>query len=467
MKIGIKTKLAFCAGLMALALCAQASFADASIVIERAANNRTLAVSYSGAHATYIELRINGASVQSRKISAEADEGETSFDIDTAALQSGKNSIEIRLYDAKGKLLGSEKSEIKIDRSGEGPVYFVSPKPDTHQQGIVEIKVGFRQQLKNVYVSFFVNDEFKILKNYSPYTYRFDTMTVPNGWHEVQAWVVDDSSATFKTEKLRLFVDNPGGRTKRPESEQIPVPTPEVKPAVKADAPEIKVPLNPTVKGSDVKPIAKPGKGAESGPKPAGPDLPKTDVKTSQPGGTITIKNDPQNPDQLVAVKTDVTTPDKPVTVKPAAPVKPPVKPTTPLKPLTITKGSRIPDLDTFDVYLDGARINFDVAPRIENGVPLAPFRHLFEGTGGEVKWDNGSKAVEGFSDGMKVWFRIGDPEAKVDGKSVHMEVAPYIESGRSIVPLSFLSDALNIRVQFDPGTGHVLIESTKSKAKN
>ncbi len=452
---------------MAVALTAQASFVDASIVINRAANSRTLSVSYSGANATYVELRINGVSVQSRKVSAEDSSGETSFDVDTAALDAGKNTIEIRLYDAQGKLLGSEKSEIKIDRSGEGPVYLVSPKPDSRHQGIVEIKVGFRQQLKNIYVSFFVNDEFKILKNYSPYTYRFDTMTVPNGWHEVQAWVVDDSSATFKTEKLRLYVDNPGGRTKRPESEQIPIPTPETtipsKPAL-----DLKVPINASVKGNDIKPIAKPGEGQESGPKPFNPAVPKTTVKSAQPGETITIKNDPTNPDQLVAVKEPAATPV--AAAKP--PVKPEVKPDKPAvtahaetstAPLLVTKGSRLA-ADTFDVYIDGSLINFDVAPRVENGVPLAPFRHLFEGTGGEVKWDNIAKSVEGEAQGMHVWFRIGDPEAKVDGHSVHMEVAPYLEKGRSIVPLSFLSEALNIRVQFDPGTGHVLIESTKAK---
>jgi hypothetical protein len=40
------------------------------------------------------------------------------------------------------------------------------------------------------------------------------------------------------------------------------------------------------------------------------------------------------------------------------------------------------------------------------------------------------------------------------------METAPYIDRGRTIVPLSFIDDALNVNVDYDKETGHVLITS-------
>jgi hypothetical protein len=424
---------------------AQASFVDASILIDRAANNKTISVKYDGARAKIVELRINGESVQSKDVSDQFDKGETSFDIDVASLENGNNKVEIRLYDATGKLLGTEKSEIKIDRSGDGQVFFVSPKPNANLQGVIDIKVGFRQELKNVYVSFFVNDEFKILRNFPPYTYRWDTMTVANGWHEVQAWVVDDASASFKTEKLRIYVDNPGGRTKRqddgkpaaapatsskPESKPVEVPT---------------VPMNPTVTQSGSKPAAT-KTGTATGTKPMDPVAQPNKAQAVKPANVV-ITNDPAKPSEVVALTT------KPVDVKPAT-----------LKPFAIIPGVRIPDNGEFDIYLGGNKINFDVAPRIENGIPLSPFRHLLEGYGGEVKWTHETKEVDGKADGQNIWFKIGDPNAKVNGQSVILDLAPFIEKGRSVVPLSFMAQALNLDIQYDPATGHVLIQSTKKK---
>ncbi len=76
MRNGIKSKLALCAGLLMAALCAHASFVDASIMIDRAANNKTLNIKYEGARASTVELRIKGVSIQSRKVSADFTAGE-------------------------------------------------------------------------------------------------------------------------------------------------------------------------------------------------------------------------------------------------------------------------------------------------------------------------------------------------------------------------------------------------------
>jgi hypothetical protein len=36
------------------------------------------------------------------------------------------------------------------------------------------------------------------------------------------------------------------------------------------------------------------------------------------------------------------------------------------------------------------------------------------------------------------------------------------LERGRTIVPLSFIRDSLNVEVEYDPSTGHVLITTKK-----
>lgn len=451
-----KSKLLICAALVISAVVAQASFVDASIMIDRAANNKTITVKYDKARAAVVELRINGVSIASKTVSDQFDSGESTFDIDVASLESGKNKVEIRLFDAKGKLLGTQDSEIKIDRSGDGPVYFVSPKPNAQTQGVVDIQVGFRSTLKNVYVSFFVNDEFKILKNFPPYTYRWDTMTVANGWHEVQAWVVDDANANFRTEKLRLFVDNPGGRTKRQNPDALGTkPTEKPAEAANAEKPKtegtkVSVPMNANVTKSTGSGTAATGTGTAASTKTNAVDPLKTQKSNtgSATPANVTITNDPANTNDLVVLNTKVDKTDA----------------TPALKPLTIAPGRRLPDTDHFDLYIGGDKVNFDVSPRISNGIPLSPFRHLLEGYGGEVKWTHESKEVNGLADGQQIWFRIGNPNAKVNGQSVFLEVAPFIEKGRSMIPLSFMTQALNLDIQYDPNTGHVLIQSAGRK---
>ncbi len=464
MNVFRKGKSLLVLGAIVLANMAQASLVDATILIDRAANNKTLSVRYDGAKAALVEMRVNGKSVASRAVSDELAVGETNFEVDLAALEDGNNEVEIRLYDRDGKVIGKETTLISVDRTGVGPVYLTTPKKNETVQGYADIKVGFKSELKNVYVSFFVNDEFKILKNFAPYNYLWDTTTVPNGWHEVQAWVVDESNATFKTEKLRLFVNNPGGRTKRQETATIPTKVDTESTTKVATPDKVNAPNTAKVGGiADVRPVGTQGNLA-AGPrtintKPVQDPKSKHQGATTKPGSITEIKVVESG-----TKSTDETTPNPTKAVKPTDDLVA-IKPVAPkLKPVNIGFGSKVNFSGTFDVFLDGELVAFDVAPRVVDGVPISPFRHLFEGYGGKVKWSNDSKEVEGMSDDLKVWFRIGDPAAMVNGSTMVMESAPYILSGRSMVPLSFMSEALKVNVQFDANTGHVLILSNRAK---
>lgn len=476
-----KTRLLLCAGMALASMVASAGLVDATVLVDRAANNKTLTVRYDGANAALVEMVINGQSVASKEVSADLRSGETNFTVDVAALEEGTNKVEIRLYDRNGKLVGKQTTTINIDRAGNGPVFISNLRSNDTTQGMVEIKVGFRAELKNVFVSFFVNDDFKVLKNFPPYTYRWDTTSVENGWHEVQAWVVDDSNATFKTEKVRLFVNNPGGRTKRQDIAPIkpqakPESKPEAKPAAKPESkPAAKPEAKPAVK-PESKPIAKPE--AKPVKAPILPAVTKADgTKSNTNTGTAAPASKPAEP---VKPNSKPKT-DSVIDIKPSTPKQPEATQTKPevippktdvvalaspakLKPIAINFGTRLNDVDQFDIYLEGQKVNFDVAPRVEDGVPLSPFRHLFEAYGGKVKWDHASKTVEGVSDDAVIWFKIGDSSAKVDGTVLLMERAAFLEKGRSVVPMSFLGQALKLDIQYDANTGHVLILSAKNK---
>lgn len=489
-------KLWLVAAALAVGVVANAALVDATIMVERAANNKTLTVRYDNAAASTLELRINGVSVAARQLDDTRDNGEVEFSVDVAALEDGENRFEIRLYDKAGKLLGTQRSSVTIDRSGNGPVFLTSPKPNAQVQGFVEISVGFRTQLRNLYVSFFVNEDFKAIKNFAPFSFTWDTTSVPNGWHEVQAWVVDESNATFKTERMRLFVNNPGGRTKRSETDGVAPantkPAPVQAPARPAQAkPTQAAPARPAqarpANAAPARPAAQPARPAAKPQLPL-PRVNNTVVPATKPATKPTGNTSGQ------ASGAQLSAPVKPATsapvvnpgtvdirVKPpvATPVAQPAKPAT--KPVvievgkdddvvaaaprrTVSFGTRMSDVETFEIYVEGARVNFDVDPFVMDGVPMTPFRHLFEHSGGKVKWDHNSKTVDATGNGMTVWFRIGNPDAKVNGNTIAMEIAPFVRSNRSVVPLSFVSEALGVKVEYDASTGHVLI---MNKRKN
>ena len=116
----------------------------------------------------------------------------------------------------------------------------------------------------------------------------------------------------------------------------------------------------------------------------------------------------------------------------------------------------------SIQVAFDNTRIAFDVQPRVVRGLPVAPFRQIFEHTGGTITWFNQSKTLRAVNSNHEIELKVGADEARVNNQSVKMESKSFIEKGRTIVPLSFVRDALNVNVQYDAKTGHLRIESKK-----
>ncbi|MCH8980286.1 MAG: hypothetical protein IH945_13765 [Armatimonadetes bacterium] len=420
---------------------------DGTIVIDRAADNRTITVRYENISAALVEMRVNGESIASRSVDSRQVSGETNFALNPAILVGGENMIEVLLYDASGKLVGHKSTTVIVNRRARGPVFLQGPQPGATVMGSVRIEIGFQREMRKPYVSFFVDDDFQSLRNFPPYTYMWDTTRLSNGWHEIQAWIVDEGNRTYRTERMRLFVNNPRGRTVLKGS--------------------LKPTTNPDSSATGAKSGLKPTKtvtGAASGLRSATPPAtsptvsanvetvttaPRVGTKAPKLGkGTITGQR-AMLPTGTRLALADVVPPET-VTVEPKRPAK---------LPLTEIKlGTRLSGPTELEITLNGRKVKFDVMPRIENGVPLTPFRHLFEQAGGMVLWTHESKTVEAKGLGQHILFRIGDPYGLLDGARFRFEVTPFIDSGRSVVPLSFVSSTLEMDVQYDPNTGHVLI---------
>ncbi len=470
------------AGVAALSAGSFAFMLDTNIVIERALNSPTLTVKYDGANAALVELRVNGASLATKAVSPTANKGETTFALTVSDLKDGDNDVEIRLYDKTGKVVGSQKQKMTTDQGNKGPVYITGPKQGANIQGITEIKLGFGKELKSVWVSFFVDGDHKDITNTPPYVYAWDTQKESNGWHTVEAWAVDADSNTFKSKQVRVFVNNPGGRTERhtlgtPEEVTAPIKTtPEPKVPTKAPtkAPEVVVAVKEPIK------VAKPVVTKVTTVKPVNPAITKisptvlaakvSKMAPTSLGHPVAMGNQDMTPTgtriaggvaKAAPAKATATTKvatAKVSTVKSFASKVPNYAMEAAGKAISIETGSRLRGVTSFNVLYNGSYVEFDVQPRVDDGVPMTPFRHLMEKSGGKVEWLKGEKAVNATSEGKSIWFKVGDSTAKINNLPFTLELAPYIDRGRTIVPLSFMKDALDVNIQFDPATGHVLI---------
>ena len=77
--------------------------------------------------------------------------------------------------------------------------------------------------------------------------------------------------------------------------------------------------------------------------------------------------------------------------------------------------------------------VSFDVMPRVEAGIALTPFRHLFEHVGGKVGWQGDAKVVT--ANGMLDYF----------GQSVNIaaRLQAQVESGQLVVEAPLADRAL------------------------
>lgn len=434
-------------GLLLIASAFSFSFLDGDIKILRNAGSPTLAVQYSGAKAARVEIRINGKKAGSKEVNAAKSSGIVSFGIKLEELQAGNNVLEAFLFDGKGAQVGYEKATITAEKGPQQPVFIRLPKMAQTVSGSVEIQVGFGVDMRETYVSFFVDGQFRSMKNFPPYSYIWDTTAETNGWHEVEAWTFDATQTTRKSQAVRVMVNNPGGRTERlpatPEAKPGPEP---IKPAAAPLLADPKV-APPLAKQSDLRgPVAT--YETVSGYRVSTPRAGKIAEPLAMSGPAIKPPMAGAAPGTAAGV---------PSAGANAADAKAP-------RTVTITAGAKLPISGKFSIYLNGEEIRFDVSPRVADGIPLTPFRHLFEGAGGIVDWDNAEKVCTASGPGSEVWIKIGDLFAKVNGKAFQLEAVPFIESGRTIVPLSFVNDALGLDVQFDPKSGHVLITQRESK---
>ncbi len=116
-------------------------------------------------------------------------------------------------------------------------------------------------------------------------------------------------------------------------------------------------------------------------------------------------------------------------------------------------------------VEVDFGTVQFDTPPVNISGRVLVPVRAIFEAMGADVRWNAGTKTVTSKLDNTIVVMEIDNPTMRINGEAKRIDVAPTIINDRTLVPARAAAEAFGGRVQW-LGEQHKVVISTKAFAK-
>ncbi|QOX65490.1 hypothetical protein FRZ06_20065 [Anoxybacterium hadale] len=109
-------------------------------------------------------------------------------------------------------------------------------------------------------------------------------------------------------------------------------------------------------------------------------------------------------------------------------------------------------------VYLNGVELYFDSVPTIKNNKTMVPLRKIFEALGATVEWDASTQTVTAVSGATKLHLTVGSPIAYVNGAKIQLDAVPFIQDELTFVPLRFVSEGLGADVKWDSALNRVII---------
>lgn len=113
------------------------------------------------------------------------------------------------------------------------------------------------------------------------------------------------------------------------------------------------------------------------------------------------------------------------------------------------------------NLIIDSTPLQPDVPPTVVSGRTLVPLRAIFEALGADVAWDNATNTATATRAGKTVSISIGSQTAYVDGAARTLDVPAQMIQNRTMVPSRFVSEAFDAKVAWDGATETVYISTT------
>lgn len=271
---------------------------------------------------TRVVFLVDGEALVQKTYKDPATQARAAFVWDAKGVPAGPHTLTVRAY-AGNQLVGEDEVPVVVADDGidivKPQVHLFSPRPNSVVSGKQDIAIHASDNDRVTMVSLFVNRQLKLLQNVPPFYYSWDTTQYPNGPHTIEVWAFDPAQNKGESKPIRVFINNPTGRTDvkdLPDEAPVEAPT---KAVSKTAAPKAVQPGSlPAAAPAPEKPkaTAAPAKPAPA-LKPA-PQVAKTAPVKPAPPKAAPVKAVPVKPAAVKPLPAPVVTK---VTAPPVAPV--------------------------------------------------------------------------------------------------------------------------------------------------
>lgn len=114
--------------------------------------------------------------------------------------------------------------------------------------------------------------------------------------------------------------------------------------------------------------------------------------------------------------------------------------------------------LDNQYASVNGEKYTLDVKPFLQDGRTMVPLRFISESLGAQVSWDGNEQKITVTLNGNTITLWIGKSEARINSSTVFMDVPAMISNERTLVPIRFVSESLKLKVDFNDDTKQITI---------
>ena len=118
----------------------------------------------------------------------------------------------------------------------------------------------------------------------------------------------------------------------------------------------------------------------------------------------------------------------------------------------------------TIKLSLNGRQLEPSVAPIIKNGTTLVPLRLISENLNAHVSYEKETKTISIISKNTSIHLTLENKKAIVNEDTILLSMAPISINGTTMVPLRFISENLDCKVNWDAKNQHITITSLNTE---
>ena len=116
-------------------------------------------------------------------------------------------------------------------------------------------------------------------------------------------------------------------------------------------------------------------------------------------------------------------------------------------------------DTQKIKVMLNGDKLSMDSLPVVKNGRTLVPLRDIAEAMGATISWDSRTKRITLEKDDTIMHMFVDKKKAYLNGQEKSLDVVPQIINNKTYVPVRFISENLNAKVNWVATSQTIQIE--------